>query len=130
MKTKILISSRLVLGLIYFVFGLNGFLHFLPMKFPPMSDVAMAYVKGLMGVGYFMPVLSGTQVVGGFLLLVGFAAPLGLVILAPVTVQILLFHFYLTPGWQNLVLPGVMAVLHLTAITAYWGIYRPLFSRG
>ena len=89
MKTKIAIGARLILGLIYFVFGLNGFLHFLKITPPPMSDHAMAFVGGLAGSGYFMPFLSGTQTIGGFLLLTGLVAPLALVILAPVTLNIL-----------------------------------------
>ncbi len=121
-------GSRLLLGLIYFVFGLNGFFHFLKMTPPPMSENAMAFVGGLMKSGYFMPFLSGTQVLGGFLLLTGFAAPLALVILAPMTLNIVLFHVFLTPGLQNLGLPAVMLALHLVAAAAYWKIYCPLFS--
>ncbi len=94
-----------------------------------MSEAAMAFVGGLMRSGYFMPFLSGTQVIGGFLLLTGFAAPLALVILAPITLNIFLVHLYLTPGLQNLVLPLVMAVSQIIAMSGYWKIYRPLFPR-
>ena len=130
MKIKIAVGARLVLGLIYFVFGLNGFLHFLPMKPPPMSDAATAFVGGLMGSGYFMPLLSGTQTIGGFLLLTGLVAPLALTILAPVTLNIFLFHLILTPGLQNLGLPSIMVVAQVIAMTAYGRIYHPLFLRG
>ena len=129
MKIKTTTGARLILGLIYFVFGLNGFLNFLKITPPPMSEAAMAFVGGLMRSGYFMPFLSGTQVIGGFLLLTGFAAPLALVILAPITLNIFLVHLYLTPGLQNLVLPLVMAVSQIIAISGYWKIYRPLFPR-
>ncbi|MDB5036837.1 MAG: acyltransferase [Bacteriovoracaceae bacterium] len=130
MKIKISTLARLILGLIYFVFGLNGFFHFIPMKQPVLPETAMEYLKGLMATGYFMPVLSATQVFSGFLLLTGFAAPLALVVAAPVTLQIVLFHSFLTPTAKELILPIAMAVLHITAATAYWKIYRPLFSRG
>ncbi len=130
MKTKIATAARLFLGLIYFVFGLNGFLNFLKFSPPPMSEIATAFVGGLMKSGYFMPVLGGTQVVGGLLLLVGFASPLAFVILAPVTLQIFLFHFFLTPGLQNLGLPVLMVFLHVIGAMAYWPTYRSLFSKG
>ena len=130
MKFKIPTVARVFLGLIYFVFGLNGFFYFLKMTPPPMSETAAAFFKGIHGSGYFIPVLSGTQTLGGFLLLTGLAAPLALVILAPVTLQIFLFHYFLTPGLKNLVLPMAMLVLHLTAAVAYWKVYKPLFSKG
>ena len=129
MKKKILTGARLLLGLIYFVFGLNGFLNFLPITPPAMPEAAMGFLGGLASSGYFIPVLSATQTASGLLLLTGFAAPLALVILAPITLQILLFHAILTPGLQNLILPLFMAVLHITTASAYWQIYRPLFSR-
>lgn len=129
MTTKITAGARLFLGLIYFVFGLNGFLHFLKMTPPPMSETAMAYAGGLAKSGYFMPLLSGTQAIGGFFLLIGFASPLALIVLAPVTLNIILFHAFLTPGLQNLGLPIVMTVLQIIAMSGYGKIYRTLFSK-
>ena len=94
-----------------------------------MPENAMAFVGGMMKSGYFMPFVSGTQVLGGALLLSGFAASLGLIILAPMTLNIVLFHVFLTPGLQNLGLPVAMLVFHLLAATAYRDKYRPLFSK-
>lgn len=127
MKNKMMFGSRLLLGLMYFVFGLNGFLNFIPAP-PTMPEGAMAFMKGMMAAPYFMPLLKGTEVIGGFLLLSGFAAPLALVILAPITLQILFFHFFLTPGLQNSAMPLVMVALHVAAAMAYWPLYRPLFT--
>ena len=62
---KVALIARLLLGLIYFVFGLNGFFQFLKMDHPAMSENAMAFVGGMMKSGYFMPFVSGTQVLGG-----------------------------------------------------------------
>ena len=128
MQTKLPTGARLLLGLIYFVFGLNGLLNFLPS--PPMPESAMGFLEGLVKSGYFLPVLAATQTLAGFLLLTGFAAPLALVILAPITLQIFLFHLFLTPGLPNLIVPLLLGILHLTAASAYWRIYRPLFSKG
>lgn len=128
MKSKVALGARLLLGLIFFVFGLNGFLQFLPQ--PPLPEAAMAFMGGLAGSGYFFPVLKGAEVIGGALLLTGFAAPFALVLLAPITIQILLFHSVLTPGLENAVLPIVMVALHIIAATAYWSVFRPLFAKG
>jgi putative oxidoreductase len=128
MKSKVYLGSRLLLGVIYFVFGLNGFLQFLPM--PPLPEGAMSFMGGLASSGYFFPFLKGTEVVAGLLLLTGFAAPLALIILAPITLNIFLFHFFLTPGIQNSVFPIVLIALQLLAAGAYWHIYSPLFTKG
>lgn len=122
--------TRYLLGLIYFVFGLNGLFHFLGTTPPPMGEAATAFFTGMVKSGYFLPVLGGVQAFGGALLIIGVGAPLALVILAPVTIHIFLFHYYLTPGMPNLVLPLVMVVCHVLAAGAYWHLYRPLFSRG
>jgi putative oxidoreductase len=120
--------AQLVLGLIYFVFGLNGFLQFLPQ--PPLPESAMGFIGGLAGAGYFLPFLKGTETLMGLLLLVGRATPVALIVLAPITLNIMLFHGILTPGAQNLVLPLVMAALQAAAASQFWNLYRPLFGTG
>ncbi len=130
MKEKIPFFTRILLGLIYFIFGLNGLFNFLPMTPPPMPENAIAFSMGLMKSGYFFPVLKVTESLCGLLLLSGFAVPLALVILAPITLQIFLFHSILTPGVQNILLPAVMVILHLVSATRYKEIYAPLFRRG
>ena len=125
------IGSRIVLGLIYFVFGLMGLaIAFGLMKMPDsaMPPAAMDFMKGIMGSGYFLPFLKITETSCGFLLLIGFWAPLALVILAPITLNIILFHLNLTPGVQNLILPSIMVAAHVLAMSAYWNAYKPLFS--
>ncbi|AHZ85425.1 DoxX family membrane protein [Bdellovibrio bacteriovorus] len=129
MRSKLATGSRYLLGLIYFVFGLNGFLQFIPAP-PTMPEGAMAFMGGMMAAPYFFPVLKGTEVICGALLLSGFAVPLALVILAPITLQIFLFHSFMTPGLENVIMPVVMIALHVLAATAYWKLYHPLFKRG
>lgn len=129
MKNKLTLLARILLGLIYFVFGLNGFLNFIPVP-TSIPEGAMAFSTAMMATGYFFPVLKATEVISGFLLLSGVAAPLALIILAPITFQIFLFHAFLTPGPENLLLPIVMIVMHILAAARYWSIYRPLFGKG
>ena len=82
---------RILLGFVFTVFGLNGFLHFLPM--PPMSGPPAEFFGALASTHYLLPVIFGAQAVGGILLLVGIAVPFALILLAPVIVGILGFHF-------------------------------------
>ncbi len=128
MNRKVAVAARIVLGLIFVIFGLNAFLQFMPAP-PPMPEGAMAYLNGIMAAPYFFPVLKITEITCGILLLTGIAAPLALVILAPITLQIFLFHAFLTPGLENLLVPVVMVIVHFLAASAFWHLYRPLFNR-
>lgn len=88
-------ATRILLGLIFFVFGLNGFLHFIPQ--PPMAGNAAVLMGGFAAAGYMFPLIKGTEVLGGALLLSNRFVPLGLALLAPVIVNIVLFHAFLAP---------------------------------
>jgi len=89
MKIVTLIA-RLLLGLIFVVFGLNGFLNFLSMG-PMPSGLAGQFVGALVLSHYFW-VVAALQIAGGVLLLVNRFVPLGLVLLGPVIVNIILYH--------------------------------------
>ena len=126
-------GARIILGLIYFIFGGMGLsiaLNIYHPTFPPMTPGADAFFKGLMGSGYFFPLLKCTETTCGLLLIIDRAAPLALVVLAPITLNIILFHTFLTPGAGNLPMPLAMSVLQIIAMTGYFKYYRPLFSRG
>jgi len=132
MTSKIQFGARIILGLIYFIFGGMGLgmaLGLLHMPFPPMSPAADAFMKGIMGSGYFLFLLKITETSCGFLLLTGIAAPLALVVIAPVTINILCFHTFLTPGLHNLVLPSIMVASQILAMSGYWHLYLPLFGK-
>jgi uncharacterized membrane protein YphA (DoxX/SURF4 family) len=83
-------AARLLLGLIFVVFGLNGFLNFIPL--PPLEGDAAAFMGGLAAAGYFFPLLKATEIVVGLALLANRFVPLALVVLAPITVNIVAFH--------------------------------------
>ncbi len=85
------------------------------------------FMTGIMATGYFFPVLKLTETICGLLLILGIAPALMLVILAPITLQILLLHSFLTPGLQNLIMPVLILALHLAAAKGYREVYRPLF---
>ena len=129
MSTKIksasVVTARIVLGLIYFVFGLNFFLHFLPTP-PSTGGPAEGFTTGLFQSGYFFPFLKGAEVLLGGLLLAGTFVPLALVILMPITLNILLFHVFLT---DNAIMSVVIVALQLYLAWAYRDYYKPLFNR-
>ena len=104
MKIATLIA-RYLLGLMFLVFGLNGFLHFIPQP-PPPAGLASQFLGALAASHYMIPVFS-LQVIGGVLLLANRFVPLALVLLGPVIVNILLYHFLMAPAG---LLPGVVAL--------------------
>src|SRR3954447_14624903 len=93
--------ARILVGLMFVVFGLNGFFHFIPMKPGDMpTGVAGQYFAALMQ-SHIIYVVAAIQVIGGALLLINRYVPLGLVLLGPVIFNILLFHIFMQPkGWQ------------------------------
>jgi uncharacterized membrane protein YphA (DoxX/SURF4 family) len=126
-RSKLQVAARLLLGLIFTVFGLNGFLHFLPQ--PPAPAAAAAFGGALAATGYMFPLIKGTEVVTGVLLLSGRFVPLALTLLAPVVVNIVAFHLFLAPA--GLALPIVVVALGVYLAWTERSVYAPLFvARG
>src|SRR5438132_3422232 len=124
MKIVILIA-RLLLGLIFFVLGLNGFLNFLSMG-PMPSGLAGQFIGALMLSHYFW-VVAGLQVAGGALLLVNRFVPLGLVLLGPVIVNILCYHLFLNP--TGIALAIVVAMLWLIVFYGHRQYFSGIFAQ-
>jgi len=120
----VVIIARVLLGLVFFVFGLNGFLQFMPN--PPPTPAAGAFFGALIATHYMFFLIFGTQVLGGALLLIGVAVPFALTILAPVIVNILCFHIYLSPALLPMAL--VVAAFELFLVWYYRAAFAPLFS--
>jgi hypothetical protein len=116
--------ARGVLGLVFFVFGLNGFLHFLPQ--PPAPEAAAQFVGALFASGYVMPIVKGTEVVAGALLLGNRFVPLALALLAPIVVAIVGFHVSLAPAGIGLAL--VVLSLELYLAWAYRRSFAPMLT--
>jgi len=123
MKTVYTVA-RFLLGLIFTVFGLNGFFHFIPMQ--PPSGVAGQYLAALFVSHYVIPIFL-LQVVGGVLLLVNKYVPLALLLLGPVVVNILMFHGFMAP--EGLPLALITTVLWLIVFygvrSAFAGVFVP-----
>jgi uncharacterized membrane protein YphA (DoxX/SURF4 family) len=111
-------AARLFLGLLFTVFGLNGFFGFLPM--PPPTAAGGAFLGALAATGYMFPLIKGTEVVVGLLFLSGRFVPLALTLLAPVSVNILAYHLLLDPA------PGLPLVIVATQLFLAYA-YRESF---
>jgi uncharacterized membrane protein YphA (DoxX/SURF4 family) len=90
-------AGRVVMGLLFFVTGLNGFLNFLPQSAESMPAGALEFSVALAQTGYMLPLAMGVQLLVGALLLVNRFVPLALALLAPVVVNIFAFHVFLAP---------------------------------
>lgn len=115
---------RYLLALMLLVFGLNKFLKFLPM--PELPPSAAEFMTELAATGYVLPVVGLIEIFIGILLLINKWTPFALVLLAPISVNILLFHLFLD-------LPGIggaliVAVLNGILIYKHWSKFRPLFA--
>ena len=123
MKIAVLIA-RILLGLVFLVFGLNAFFHFIPMQTIPGDAGVMA---GLMFTHGWLTFHGILYVIAGILLIVGRYVPVGLVILGPILVNILVFHLTLTGGAG--IGPGlVCAILEIFLIWAYWPAFEGIFT--
>ncbi|HEY6725544.1 MAG TPA: DoxX family protein [Polyangiaceae bacterium] len=118
------IAARLALGLVFAVFGLNGFLHFLPM--PPPQGAAADFMGALAATGYMFPVIKGVEVVAAVLLLSGRLPALALLLLAPIVVNIIAFHAFLAPA--GLALGLVVLALGVFLARQYWPAFRGVFQ--
>ena len=122
MKVAVVIA-RVLLGLMFLVFGLNDFFHFLPM--PPVPGDA-GVMAGLMYTHGWLTFHGVLYVIAAILLLVGRYVPVGLTILGPIIVNILVFHITLNPQGIG---PGLLVtVLELFLIWAYWPAFRGIFT--
>jgi len=119
---------RILLGLGFTVFGLNGFLHFIPEPKTPMPQGAADFAGAMMKTGYMFQLVAGTQLLAGVLLLLNIFVPLALLLLMPILVNILAFHWFLAPS-PGAFAPGVVFMLfELYLAWAYRKAFRPLFE--
>ncbi len=102
--------ARILLGLMLVVFGLNGFLQFMPM--PAMAAKAGEFIGALAKTGYIFPIIALVEIITGILLLINKYVALALVVLFPVLLNALLFHLFLD-------MAGIGAAALATALNVY-----------
>jgi putative oxidoreductase len=123
MKTFTIIA-RILLGLIFVVFGSNAFLHFIPMG-PPPQGLAGEYLHVFVASGHVY-VIGALQAISGILLLIGRFVPLGLTILAAIIFNIWLFHILVAPA--NFAPAIVVTILELFLVWRYCDAFKGLLS--
>jgi len=119
MKIAFLVT-RILLGVLFTVFGLNGFLHFIPTG--PMPAGPAGQFIGALSQTHYMDFVFAVQLIGGILLLVNRYVVLALTLLAPVIVNIILFHACMAPSG----LPLAFVACLLWLFSAYR--YRETFA--
>jgi hypothetical protein len=122
MKIAVLIA-RILMGLIFVVFGLNGFLHFIPMG--PMPTGLAGQFLLVFFQSHWVLFVSAVQLVGGLLLLVNRFVPLALALLGPVIVNIILYHLLLTPAGAQLAV--VVTILWIFLFYCYRQYFSGIF---
>ena len=123
MKIAALIA-RCLLGLVFLVFGLNGFLHFIPVP-PPNEPVAGQYL-GALFVSHYLVVIYLLQIIPGALLLANRFVPLALTLLGPVLANIVFFHVFMAP--EGLPLPLILSVLWIVVAFYHRAAFAGLFQ--
>ena len=119
---NLVLVLRLVLGIMFLVYGLNGLLHFFNTA-QPTGDALTWF--GIMIGHHWMNFVAVLQLVAGLLLVVGRFVPLALALLAPVIVNILLYHALL---WPHGYIPAlIVSALELILLVLYWRSFAPLF---
>lgn len=111
-------------GLFWFIFGLNGLFHFFPIPAPPPASAY--FMQALQQSGYALPLLYGSEVIGGLMLLLGGWKPLALLVLAPLTANILLYDLVLNRG--GLAMGIVVAAIHAFLLWRSRASYQPLLQ--
>lgn len=114
---------KIALGILLLIFGANKFLHFIPL--PPMVGPAGDFMNSLGATGYVLPIVGLLEIFVGAMLLLKKWVPFVLILLAPISINIVLFHLFLD-------IPGVgaallVAVLNGVLIYKNWSSFKPLF---
>jgi hypothetical protein len=111
-------------GVIFLVFGLNGFLNFIPM--PPPGGIAGQFF-GVLYASHYLWVIFGFQVIAAVLLLVNRYVPLAVAVLAPVIVNILAFHALMAPSGLPLALfvAALWVLIFVDVRPAFAGLFQP-----
>src|ERR1700745_1410207 len=119
----ITIISRFLLGFIFLVFGLDGFLHFIPSS--PPSGTAGQFIGALFVSHYLVPIFL-LQIASGILLLLNRYVPLALTLLAPIIVNVLLIHIWMAPSGLPLalVVTVLWVVVFVSVRSAFAGLWQ------
>jgi len=124
MNSKVTMVLRIILGLILIVFGANKFIRFMPS--PELREAAGNFMVALASTGYMFPLIGAVEVIVGILLILNKWVPFAVVLLAPVAVNMVLFHLKLAPG--GIVPAALVAIINGFLIYVNWDKFKALFT--
>ena len=116
---------RLALGSIFLVYGLDGFFSFMPKTL--VSEQATNFISAMIDSGYLWTLLKVGETVGGIMLVLNLYVPLALILLAPIVVNVVGFHFFLNPENRAVGIYPMGVILVLLELSLAW-LYREYFQ--
>lgn len=116
---------RTLMGLAFTAFGIMGLFHLAPQP-KDLPKAVMDFMSAMNNTHYFFPLLFGTQLLVGLMLLFNLFAPLALVLIMPVLVNIILYHIFLQP--EGIVPGAILMLIELYLAWVYRKAYRPLLT--
>ncbi len=117
-------AITIIFGLFWLVFGLNNFYHFFPIPEP--SAAGKEFMNALENTGYTLPIVYGTQVLTGIMLLTRRFIPLALLFLAPIVANILLYDLFLNPS--GLLIGGIVAAFYAVLLFKHKERFLPFLK--
>jgi len=125
MNQKVTKIISVLLGLMLIIFGINKYLNFMPAP-ENMTEPASDFMKAMMDTGYLFKFIGLVEIVSGFLLIINKWVPFALLIIAPVILNIIMFHLILDVAD---ILPGaIIFILLVYLFRANWSEFLPLFK--
>ena len=124
MKQKFITVIRIVYGALFLVFGLNGFLHFMPV--PQTTPEAGALLMAMGKSGYFFPMVKTLEIAAGLMLLSNRLVILGLTLLAAIVFNIFALHLFLAPASMGLA--TVLLIMNTVLIVHHWENFKWVFA--
>ncbi len=121
---KLVLVARILLGLIFVVFSSNYFFGFF--ELPPPSPEGGLFISAIIGTGYLFTFMKIVELLAGILLLAGKLVPLALTVLAPIILNIFLFHIFLDMG--GLILGLLLLALELFLAYSYRGTFAAILN--
>ncbi|RYZ18214.1 MAG: DoxX family membrane protein [Chitinophagaceae bacterium] len=120
---------RLLLGAMYIFASVSYFFFMDPSKMPPMEGDLLKANEGFAAMGYLFPLIKSLELICGLALVTGFFVPLAAVVIFPVTLNIFLYHVFLTPSADQLVVPALMLLANLYLFYAKREHYTGVFAK-
>ena len=125
MKQKIIFVLGLLAGLLFIIFGLDKFMHYMPMP-KDMPEKMLKSMAAFGEIGWLMPLVGFAEIVGGLLLIIPKTRALGAIILLPVMIGILLTNITVAPS--GLPIAGVLMAIILWIIIDNRQKYMPMIQ--